>query len=522
MSVLVWFVIAWVVGILLGWNWVGCTTFHHGGLFFLQLISLLVLLLPWADNRKSPLGFILIITAGLLAGISHISVRCPMEPIPGKEKKLYAGEVRKIMKWGNWNQVTVHLSAIKNDSLWQNSEGDVLLKMRVASMKKQLSSGDELIFRAGFKRFDGRDSLADFNERAYWAGHGIRLFDWLDSTAILQITNHSESRIGEVLTNARQGIFFKLDQLNLKDEHKAILLAMLTGNKTGLTRESKKQFSRLGIMHLLAVSGLHAGLIYLIFSKFFQLLRIPVHSRWNRLLSSVLVWLYVMICGFPASAIRAAAMISLHGFAHVMHRSVSGVQVVFLVAFLHTLVWPSAIFSTGFQLSYLAVLGIIIFYPKIKKITRVTPKLLTKIRDLAAISFSAQILTLPVSIYVFASFPVWFLLANILLMPLGLLIFYIGLGLLMLVSLGVQLACFDQVLDVIMSLWMGMGEKIANLPGSLLTLSDYPWMFFAAYGGILYLSRFGLNKLMLRPYPLLILFVIWSLHGFLNTFWNNV
>ncbi|MCK5821538.1 MAG: ComEC/Rec2 family competence protein, partial [Bacteroidales bacterium] len=373
-----------------------------------------------------------------------------------------------------------------------------------------------------FKKFAARDSLGDFNERGYWYGYGIRLHDWIDSSAILQISHHSERKFSEVLRKARNSVFERIGKLNLAVENQAILLAMLTGNKSGLTSESKKQFSRLGIMHLLAVSGLHAGLIYLIFSKIFQFLRIPTHSAWNRFLSSIIVWLYVMICGFPASAIRAAAMISMHGFAHVLHRAVSGVQIVFLVAFMHTLVQPEAVFSIGFQLSYLAVLGIIVFYPKIQKIIQVSPKILSKIRDLAAISLSAQILTLPVSIYVFASFPVWFLLANILLMPIGLLIFYFGLVLLVLISIGLPVDIPEQILDHIMSIWMGLGGGIADLPGSLLTLSDYPWMFFAVYIILIFFSRFGLNKLLLRPYPLLMLFMIWSLHGFLNTFWNNL
>lgn len=522
MSVLVWFVLAWVSGILLGWNWESSTPYLSGGLLCLLLICSVLLLLPWADNRRLPWGFVLIITAGLLAGYTHVTVRFPIEQIPDGKEELYLGKVQQIKQWGSWKQISVHLSAKKHDSLWQDSELRVLLKMRVTKMTEQLSPGDELLFKARLERFACRDSLADFNERAYWYGYGIRFYDWLDSTAILQISYHPEQEFSIALSKARQRIFDRIEQLELSEEHQAILLAMLTGNKTGLTSESKKQFSRLGIMHLLAVSGLHAGLIYIIFSRIFQFFRIPAHSAWNRLLSSFLVWLYVMICGFPASAIRAAAMISLHGFAHIMHRAVSGVQIVFLVAFLHTLFQPEALFSIGFQLSYLAVLGILIFYPKIIKIIQVSPKFLTRIRDLAAISFSAQILTLPVSIYVFASFPVWFLLANILLMPIGLLIFYFGLTLLVLPGLGLRLIWLEQFLNLVMSFWMGFGEKIADLPGSLLTLSDYPWMFFLVYGGIVFFSRFGLNKMLLRPYPLLILFVIWSLHGFLNTFWNNI
>jgi len=522
MSVLVWFVLAWILGILIGWNWVDCTQYLLLGLLFLLLISSIFLFLSRADNRRFPLGFIMIIVAGFMAGITHISVRCPVEPIAQGKEELYFGKVRQIKKWGQWNQLTVHLSSLKHDSLWQTSELRVLLKMRVTKTTEELSPGDELLFRAGFKKFPLRDSLGDFNERAYWSGYGIRLYDWIDSSEILQITYHPEHKIHKALRNVRQGIFDRIEKLDLDKEHKAILLAMLTGNKSGLTNESKNQFSRLGIMHLLAVSGLHAGLIYLIFSNLFQLLRIPAYSVWNRLLSTILVWLYILICGFPASAIRAASMISLHAFAHILHRAVSGVQIVFLVAFLHTLFKPEAIFSVGFQLSYLAVLGIIIFYPKIIKITQVSQKLLAKVRDLAAVSLSAQILTLPVSIYVFASFPLWFLLANIILMPIGLLIFYFGMFLLVLLSMGMQIVWLEQILNFIMSFWMSLGSGIADLPGSLITLSNYPWIFFSMYMGVLVLSAYGLKKMLFRPYPLLILFVMWSLYGFLSVFWNNL
>lgn len=520
MSVLLYFVLAWIAGLFIGWTY---EPFFCKIPILLIAIStfvscLLMLAMSWRDNRKFPSGLLLIIILGLLSGIAHMIYTCPSGDFDTNKPKKYKGEICDIKEWGSWCQVNVIILDEVHDDKMLKSRYHILLKVHKSKLEENLSVGDLLIFNANLKVIPGRDNLSGFNERGYWAGMGIRYCDWLEPSDILQVKTGAKNGIRTFINGIRIGITNKIDGLNLSINNKSILLAMLTGNKEKLTKDDKEQFSRLGIMHLLAVSGLHAGLIFIIFSKMFSLMRISEYSLWNKYLSSSLVWIYVIICGLPASAIRAAAMISLHVISKSFNRSVAGVHIVFFVAFIHTLIQPYAIFSAGFQLSYLAVLGILIFFPKIQKSVPVKNPVLAKIRDLATLSLSAQALTFPISIFIFASFPAWFLFANVILMPIGLLIFYLGLGLLTFAGIGFNLLFLDKILDVLMTFWMGLGEKISNLPGSLLVFEDYPWMFLAMYVGIILLSSQGIKKLLLRPYSLLILFVIWSLYSFLIAF----
>lgn len=488
----------------------------------MMFLGLMIIFLSWQDRKMVPAGLILIVVLGFLSGNTHININYPADPDFLLKEENHTGIVNGVKKWGSWYQISIKIFDQGNDRLLTKSKTNALLKIHDSNIEKELSPGDLLNFNAKFKPIARRDSMGGFNERAYWAGQGIRYCDWLESSNILQINTGSQTQRIQTIARIRNGISEKINKLELTSDNKAIILAMLTGNKQKLTKELKQQFSRLGIMHLLAVSGLHAGLIFLIFSKIFNLFKIPEFSLLNRSLSSVLVWIYVIICGLPASAIRAASMISLHVISRGMHRCVSGVHIVFLVALIHTIYQPYAVFSSGFQLSYLAVLGILIFFPKIRSFLSVSQKIIAKLRDLAALSLSAQVFTLPVSIFIFASFPAWFLLANVILMPIGLFIFYYGLSLLFLAGLGLQVPVLEQLLDIIMSFWMNLGEKISNLPGSLIVFEEFPWMFLAMYAGIIILSSIGLKKLLIRPYSLLILFVIWSLHGFLITFYNKL
>jgi competence protein ComEC len=308
----------------------------------------------------------------------------------------------------------------------------------------------------------------------------------------------------------------------LNSQNRSILLAMILGDKSQLEKDHKALFSKLGIMHLLAVSGLHLGLIFVVISKFLLLVGLPGHSPFNRLISILCVWAYGLLCGFPPSAVRAASMLSVYHLSYLLNRPAKGIHVIFLVAFLHTLLNPVALFSAGFQLSYLAVLGIIIYFKRISGLWQTSKFFLTRIRDLIALSLSAQTLTWPISIYLFAHFPTWFLLANLLLVPVGILIFYLGLFLTLMQFAGLESILIHRIVDSIMTFWIYSGSRLAEIPGGQMNFENFPWIFFIFFYSILVNTRLGVRKVLIRPKSLLMILVFWSLCCFFNIFVSNL
>ncbi len=273
-------------------------------------------------------------------------------------------------------------------------------------------------------------------------------------------------------------------------------------------------------MHLLAVSGLHVGIVFLVLTRILSLIGFSAYHSANRIISVLIVWIYVMVCGVPPSAARAAGMISLYVFSSWTGRQVNSIQMVALVCFIHTLIEPAKIFTPGFQLSYLAILGIFIYYPRIRKTIVVRNRILSKVRDLAGISVAAQSLTLPVVLFTFAGFPVYFLIGNIFLMPLGLFVFYFSLLLLILQLMGLNVPFLHEFLDWFMGIWIDMGSMIANLPGNRLIVNDFPFYESFFYLGLLFVLRNGLRKSLLPPFRLFVYLFGWTVVGFLFTICN--
>jgi competence protein ComEC len=186
-------------------------------------------------------------------------------------------------------------------------------------------------------------------------------------------------------------------------------------------------------MHLLAVSGMHVGLLYgaLIFLFQFQM---SGSRTWSYLRTSILfvsVWGFTLLTGAGASMLRAAAMFSLFYVGRALHRSTDMYHIWAISAFLLLLWNPYQLFDVGFQLSYLAVLGIIFYYSKIYKRLYFKSKILKYAWQTIAIGLAAQLTTLPISLYYFGQFPIYFWLSGLLAIPISTIALYLGIVLLL-------------------------------------------------------------------------------------------
>jgi competence protein ComEC len=216
---------------------------------------------------------------------------------------------------------------------------------------------------------------------------------------------------------------FQIDNYNL-------LMALLFGEKTELSKEINSNYKQAGIMHILAISGLHIALIYGIILRLTKpLLRLKKGKLYIFFISLSVLWFYAILAGFSASIVRAAVMFSVVALAKIVNRQ-SNIYNSLAVSALLLLVYnPNYLFDVGFQLSFAAVFSIVIFQPFVRKYSYDKNKIILKTKELLLISLVAQMGVLPLILYYFGQFPLLFLLANLIAIPLSSLILILGLAL---------------------------------------------------------------------------------------------
>jgi competence protein ComEC len=271
----------------------------------------------------------------------------------------------------------------------------------------------------------------------------------------------------------RRYLLSEIESWQWAEENEAVFKALILGYKNDLAKELKADFAAAGAMHLLAVSGLHVGIIYLLLSYF--LLAFAYFRKLQLLRSLILIggiWLYALISGASPSVLRSATMFSIMAAVYNLERPGSSFRAIFLSAFVLLIFNAAWLFNLGFQLSYSALLGILIWQPKIEGLIKTRFKIVLWLNKLLSVSLAAQIGTLPLALYYFNQFPTYFWLSNILMIPLVTVLMYAGF-ILLLVGQAETLGFLYQALEQLLSLLIYINEKIATLPGAL--IKDIPF-----------------------------------------------
>jgi competence protein ComEC len=219
---------------------------------------------------------------------------------------------------------------------------------------------------------------------------------------------------------------------HLSGQELGIAQALILGDKSMLDNEIRSAFTATGSMHILAVSGLHIGLILQLL-----LALIKLGAKWiNRstaiLFVILLLWFYALMTGFSPSVIRAVFMFSVLTWTQWRGLQTSSINSLFFTAFIIVLWKPMYFFDIGFQLSYLAMLGIFLFYPRISSIWKPENNILYYLWEGTAIGFAAQVTTTPLTLFYFHQFPNYFAVANLGLMGLSSIV--LGAGIFILVT----------------------------------------------------------------------------------------
>ncbi|MFT7588875.1 MAG: competence protein ComEC [Limisphaerales bacterium] len=273
-------------------------------------------------------------------------------------------------------------------------------------------------------------------------------------------------------------------------KHVGIMIALSLGDKSYLSEDQKLLFQRTGVYHILAVSGLHVGLIFLLWIKFSDfIIRILPEFRIKtgllKLTGLLVLWSYVIITGCSPSVLRAGILFSLVLMTIGSTKHSNSGNSLCISLYIILILSPWRLFSPGLLLSYFAVTGILILYKPIRNCFNTTGWLSSKLADLSAISISAQIATLGISLPMFGSFPPYFILANLIAVPISSILLPSTL-------LGILLASHSPALlfipDILCEILTFTLSKIDTMPSPI--SSNLSWSYFTSISWYLLLLQY--------------------------------
>ncbi len=305
------------------------------------------------------------------------------------------------------------------------ASGKLLITVPHDSVRTTLHAGDQLIIADDLKPISKSLNPYQFDYSKYMEGQNVFHQVKLKDNYILLGQNHNPDYHLENLRNLLIDSFgiHEYDPVTLN-----VIKALLLGQRQDMDAETIANYSNTGVIHILAISGLHIAVLFYILTILLKPL-----NRFNRkgkllqlLLVLAFLWLFAFISGLSASVVRSVVMFSFVSIGLFFNRNANIYNSIAVSMLFLLLVKPMFLFDVGFQLSYAAVFAIVWLQPLYKKIKVSRYKLINYIADTALISLVAQIGVLPLSLYYFNQFPLLFLLANVVVVPLSTLILIVG------------------------------------------------------------------------------------------------
>ena len=249
--------------------------------------------------------------------------------------------------------------------------------------------------------------------------------------------------------------------------------AMLVGNKQQLSEESRTTFTRVGASHLLAISGLHIGVIFLLLQLLFQPFQLFPHGGQIRHgVTLIVLFGYAMVTGASPAVLRAVLILGTILVFRMCYLRYHILNLIAFSAFLQLLWEPALAFQISFQLSYAAVLGIVTIYPYLERSLKHVPFWLKPLYAWIGISLCATLTTLPFTLWYFEQFPTYFLLTNVLISLLSSGIIWVGFLLLMASSIPVINVLLGKLCYQLLSGLDSICRWIAQLPYAVLDTWD--------------------------------------------------
>ena len=316
----------------------------------------------------------------------------------------------------------------------------LMLYLKKDSASRELRYGDQILLHSYLNELQAPKNPFEFDYRDFLNLKAIYAQAYAAENGWKKVSSHNGWAILKYSKDLRRYLLTVVDSWKLNEVQTAVTKALLLGYRYDIDDNTLKAYASAGAMHVLAVSGLHVGIVYIMAGYLlFFLMKVKHGAAVKSVILILLLWGFAMLTGMSASVVRAATMFTFVAIGTGFQRNTSIYNTILGSAMLLMVIRPTYLFEVGFQLSYAAVFGIVWMQPHLSKLWRPPNKVFKMVWDITTVSLAAQLATFPLGLYYFHQFPTLFLISNLVVIPVVTGLMYLGVPVLVLSGMGLTI-----------------------------------------------------------------------------------
>ncbi len=369
---------------------------------------------------------------GFNSVIQHTEILQPDHFSNIQTKGVFIASVIEPLQEKNHSFKTIlEIKRVKKGSTLMEAKGRILTYFAKDSVNTPPAEGSIITFSADIQPISPPQNPGSFNYRKYMANSNVYHQVYLNNISWKLLEKPQGFNFYRTANAVSKKFVAILGENGLKGQEFAVASALILGQNDMLDNETRQAYSGSGVTHILSVSGLHVGVIYIIINFLLGFIKKDGWQLYSKTLLILLtIWAYALLTGMSPPVMRSAAMFTFISFGNASKRYVHIINSLAVSALFLLLIDPLMISNIGFQLSYLAIVGIVFINKPIAGLFDPKNKIAKEIWGLIAVSLAAQIATAPLTLLYFHQFPAYFIPANLVAIPLSFLAIYAGVAVL--------------------------------------------------------------------------------------------
>jgi competence protein ComEC len=330
-----------------------------------------------------------------------------------------------LVEKNNSYKAIASVNAIKEKNIWKNSTGKILVYLQKDSSLSKLGYGSQLLINKPLQTITNSGNPGAFDYKRYCLFQDVTHQVFLKQNEFIVLQTKNIHWLQQKLFDIRNATIETIQKNITGEKEQGVAEALLIGYRNDLDKDLVQAYSNTGVVHIIAISGLHIGMIYALMIFIFSFLKRFKWTNWFKpIIILFVLWAFTLVAGAVPSILRSAVMFSFIIIGQAINRKTNIYNTLAASAFCMLVYNPFMLWDVGFLLSYAAVISIITFMQPVYRWLYFENKILDKIWALTSVTISAQVLTLPIVIFYFHQFPNFFLITNMLVVPLSGIILY--------------------------------------------------------------------------------------------------
>jgi len=390
---------------------------------FVIILTSFVLLFTYSTLKRKNvwivgliLNVLLFITAYELTIIANLTRNDPhyYGNVPSDSDLYLVKIIEPISVKQNSTKVIVKVEASNIKGVWESTNGKGIIYIEKDSLSDILNYGDQLLINSQFIAVKPPLNPNEFNYQNFLANKYIYYQSYLKKTQWKRVAENKGNFIFYTASKFRKHLLKIFEDNNMTGREYGVIAAILLGQTDHIDSELFREYQGSGAVHVLVVAGLHVGIILLMLNfllRFLNKYKYGKHFKIILILS--IIWFYAIMTGLSSPVLRAATMITFVSIGRLYKRHFNTLNLLSLSAFIFLVFNPNLLVDLGFQLSFLAVTGILLLQKPISSLWKPSNFLINKLWQLTALSIAAQLFTLPLTLLYFHQFPNLFLITNL-------------------------------------------------------------------------------------------------------------